>query len=107
MKRLLQKFQDLKISKSTVYNFVRTEYNLSLKKAQFQPVDRSSEEKIQERFDWVHKWKCTDMDFRTNRVLLDESVFHINLKRSMTWSKKKDFLLWSQCPKPEHKQQRF
>ncbi|CEG66435.1 hypothetical protein RMATCC62417_03020 [Rhizopus microsporus] len=30
--RLLQKFQDLKVSKSTVYNFVRTECNLSLKK---------------------------------------------------------------------------
>ncbi|CEI86245.1 hypothetical protein RMCBS344292_00688 [Rhizopus microsporus] len=33
MERLLQKFQDLKGSKSTVYNFVRTECNLSLKKA--------------------------------------------------------------------------
>ncbi|CEG68692.1 hypothetical protein RMATCC62417_04904 [Rhizopus microsporus] len=32
MERLLQKFQDFKVSKSTVYNFVRTEYNLSLKK---------------------------------------------------------------------------
>ncbi|KAG1186918.1 hypothetical protein G6F70_009591 [Rhizopus microsporus] len=51
MERLLQRFQDLKVSKSTVYNFVRTKCNLSLKKAQFQPVDRNSEEKIQERFD--------------------------------------------------------
>ncbi|CAO3667068.1 unnamed protein product [Rhizopus microsporus] len=63
MERLLQKFQDLKVSKSTVYNFVRTECNLSLKKAQFQPVDRNSEEKIQERFDWLRKWDCTDMGF--------------------------------------------
>ncbi|CEI93076.1 hypothetical protein RMCBS344292_07319 [Rhizopus microsporus] len=55
MERLLQKFQDLKVSKSTIYNFVRTECNLSLKKAQFQPVDNNSEEKIQGRFDWVHK----------------------------------------------------
>ncbi|KAL4214354.1 hypothetical protein AB4K20DRAFT_1943400 [Rhizopus microsporus] len=55
MERLLQKFQDLKASKSTVYNFVRIECNLSLKKAQFQPVDRNSEEKIQECFDWVRK----------------------------------------------------
>ncbi|CEG75082.1 hypothetical protein RMATCC62417_10188 [Rhizopus microsporus] len=63
MERLLQKFQDLKVSKSTVYNF--------------------------ERFDWVHKWECTDMNFRTNCVFLDESTFHINLKRSMAWSKKR------------------
>ncbi|CEG64000.1 hypothetical protein RMATCC62417_01048 [Rhizopus microsporus] len=55
MERLLQKFQDLKVSKSTIYNFVRTECNLLLKKAQFQPVDNNSEEKIQGRFDWVHK----------------------------------------------------
>ncbi|KAL4211919.1 hypothetical protein AB4K20DRAFT_1889550 [Rhizopus microsporus] len=52
MERLLQKFRDLKVSKSTVYNFVRrTECSLSFKKAQFQPVDRNSGEKIQERFD--------------------------------------------------------
>ncbi|CEI97263.1 hypothetical protein RMCBS344292_11399 [Rhizopus microsporus] len=61
MKRLLQRFQDLKVSKSTVYNFVRIEYNLSLKNAQLQPVDRNSEEKIQERFDWLRKWECTDI----------------------------------------------
>ncbi|ORE08685.1 hypothetical protein BCV72DRAFT_323055 [Rhizopus microsporus var. microsporus] len=83
MERLVQKLQNPKVCKVTIYNFVRTECNLSLKKAQFQPVDRNSEEKIQERFDWVHKWECTDMDFRTNCVFLDESAFHINLKRSM------------------------
>ncbi|CEG78177.1 hypothetical protein RMATCC62417_12822 [Rhizopus microsporus] len=89
MERLLQKFQELKVSKSTVYNFVRTECNLSLKKTQFQPVDKNSEKKkIQKRFDRVHKWECTDMDFRTNCAFLDESAFHINLKRSMAWSKK-------------------
>ncbi|ORE11572.1 hypothetical protein BCV72DRAFT_324531 [Rhizopus microsporus var. microsporus] len=78
MERLLQKFQDLKVSKSTVYNFVRTECNLLFKKAQFQP----------ERTDWVRKWECADMGFRTNCVFLNESAFHINLKRSMVWSKK-------------------
>ncbi|KAL4210760.1 hypothetical protein AB4K20DRAFT_1947938 [Rhizopus microsporus] len=49
---LLQRFQDLKVSKSTVYNFI-----------QFQPVDRNGEEKIQGRFVWLRKWECTDMDF--------------------------------------------
>ena len=107
MERLLQRFQGLRVSKSTIYNFVRIECNLSLKNAQLQPVDRNSEEKIQKRFDWVHKWNCTDIDFRTNCVFLDESAFHINLKRSMAWSKKKNCLLWSQCLKPEHKQQQF
>ncbi|KAG1167344.1 hypothetical protein G6F71_009551 [Rhizopus microsporus] len=63
MERLLQRFQDLKVSKSTIYNFVRTECGLSLKKAQFQPIDRNSGEKIQKRFEWVRKWEYRDMDF--------------------------------------------
>ncbi|KAG1314898.1 hypothetical protein G6F64_001108 [Rhizopus arrhizus] len=51
-------------------------------------MDRSSEEKIQERSDWIRKWENTDRDFTRNYVFLDESAFHINLKRSMAWSKK-------------------
>ncbi|KAL1934729.1 hypothetical protein VTP01DRAFT_6911 [Rhizomucor pusillus] len=88
MERLLQRFEGLKVSKSTVYDFVRKQCNLSLKKARFQPVDRNSGAKIQERLDWVRKWEGTDMDFRTNCVYLDESAFHVNMKRSMAWSKK-------------------
>ncbi|KAL1933286.1 hypothetical protein VTP01DRAFT_7376 [Rhizomucor pusillus] len=65
-----------------------TECNLSIKQAQFQPVERNSEEKIQQRHDWVQKWKQTDLDFTTNCVFLDESAFHINWKRGMAWSKK-------------------
>ncbi|KAG0166060.1 hypothetical protein DFQ30_007644 [Apophysomyces sp. BC1015] len=55
--------------------------NLSIKQAQFQPVERNSEEKIQQRYEWVQKWQQTDLDFATNCVFLDESAFHINLKR--------------------------
>ncbi|KAL1929638.1 hypothetical protein VTP01DRAFT_1776 [Rhizomucor pusillus] len=49
MERLLQKFEGLEVSKSTLYEFVRTHCNLTPKKARFQPVDRNSEAKIQER----------------------------------------------------------
>ncbi|KAL1926844.1 hypothetical protein VTP01DRAFT_5490 [Rhizomucor pusillus] len=45
---LVKQFNDLKVSRSTVYNFMRTEYNLSLKKAEFQSMERNSLEKIQE-----------------------------------------------------------
>ncbi|OAD74533.1 hypothetical protein PHYBLDRAFT_167941 [Phycomyces blakesleeanus NRRL 1555(-)] len=72
----------------TLFDFVKKHCILSLKKARFQPVDWNSKEKIQERLDWIHKWEKTDMDFTTNCVVLDESAFHINLKRSMAWSKK-------------------
>jgi plasmid replication initiation protein len=63
MERLRQTFKDLKISKNTLYNFVRKDCNLTLKKACFQPIKRNSEEKIHERLEWVRKWETTDMDF--------------------------------------------
>ena len=49
VEQLRQVFTGLQVSKGTVYDFVRKHCNLSLKKAWFQPVDRNSEEKIQER----------------------------------------------------------
>ncbi|KAL1928080.1 hypothetical protein VTP01DRAFT_2996 [Rhizomucor pusillus] len=88
MERLLQRFKGLKVSKSTVYDFVRTQCNLSLKKARFQPVDKDSGAKVRERLDWLSKWETTHMDFRKNCVIFYESAFHVNMKRSMAWSKK-------------------
>ncbi|KAG1137624.1 hypothetical protein G6F37_011072 [Rhizopus arrhizus] len=88
MKKLKQIFTELKVSKSTLFDFIKEHRNLSLKKARFQPINRNSEEKIQERLDWIRKWKKTDIDFTRNCVFLDESAFHINLKRSMAWSRK-------------------
>jgi transposase len=88
VKRLRQIFTELKVSKSTLFDFIKKHCNLSLKKARLQPIDRNSEEKIQERLGWDRKWEKTGMDFTRNCVFLDESAFHINLKRSMAWSKK-------------------
>ncbi|KAG1135159.1 hypothetical protein G6F37_012923 [Rhizopus arrhizus] len=88
MKKLKQIFTELKVSKTALFDFVKQHCNLSLKKARLQLIDRNSEEKIQERLDWVRKWEKTDMDFTRNCVFLDESAFHINLKRSMAWSRK-------------------
>lgn len=63
--------------------------NLSIKKAQFHPEERNSVNKIDTRYEWVQKWQQTDMDYtKKNCVFLDESAFHINMKRSMAWSKK-------------------
>ncbi|KAL1931427.1 hypothetical protein VTP01DRAFT_9569 [Rhizomucor pusillus] len=85
---LMQQFDGLKVTHTTVYNFMRIECNLSLKQAEFQSVERNNPEKIEERHDWVRKWEQTDMDFLTNYVFLDESAFHINMKRTRAWSKK-------------------
>jgi transposase len=45
---LLKRFHDLKVSRSTVYNFMRSECNLSLKKADFHSIERNSPAKIEE-----------------------------------------------------------
>ncbi|KAG1161086.1 hypothetical protein G6F37_003393 [Rhizopus arrhizus] len=47
---LLKRFNDLKVSRSTVYNFMRCECNLSLKKADFHSIERNSPAKIEERY---------------------------------------------------------
>ncbi|KAG1490465.1 hypothetical protein G6F45_010876 [Rhizopus arrhizus] len=88
MKKLKHIFIELKVLKTTLFDFVKQHCNLSLKKARLQPVDRNSEEKIQERLDWIRKWEKIDMDFTKNCVFLDEPAFHINLERSMVWSKR-------------------
>ena len=67
---------------------MRSECNLSLKKADFHSIQRNSPAKMEERHDWVRKWENTDMNFLTNCVFLDESAFDINMKRSRAWSKK-------------------
>ncbi|KAG1143692.1 hypothetical protein G6F37_011327 [Rhizopus arrhizus] len=85
---LLKQFHDLKVSRSTVNNFMRRECNLSLKKAEFHSIERNSPAKIEERHNWVCKWENTDMNFLTNCVFLDESAFDINMKRSRAWSNK-------------------
>ncbi|OAD74144.1 Homeodomain-like DNA binding domain-containing transcription factor [Phycomyces blakesleeanus NRRL 1555(-)] len=56
MKKLKQMFTELKVSKTTLFDFVKQYCNLSLKKARLQPKDWNSEEKIQERLDWIRKW---------------------------------------------------
>ncbi|CEJ05609.1 hypothetical protein RMCBS344292_19547 [Rhizopus microsporus] len=85
---LLKRFHGLKVSRSTVNNFMRRECNLSLKTADFHSIERSSPAKIEERHDWACEWENTDMNFLTNCVFLDESAFDINMKRSRTWPKK-------------------
>lgn len=88
MDNLTNKFEDLSISKTALYNFVTERCRISLKKAHFHSVERNSPEKIQERHDWVLKWNETDLDFTSNCIFIDEAAFHINMKRSVAWSKK-------------------
>ncbi|CAO3701945.1 unnamed protein product [Rhizopus stolonifer] len=88
MENLTDQFSSLQIKKTALYNFVTKKCNISLKRAHFHAVDRNSPEKIQARHRWVEVWNETDMDYLSNCVFIDETAFHINMKRSVAWSKK-------------------
>ncbi|OAD68030.1 hypothetical protein PHYBLDRAFT_173524 [Phycomyces blakesleeanus NRRL 1555(-)] len=62
---------------------------MSIKHAQFQPVERNYKKKNKQQCDWVQKWQLIDMDFTAERVFLGELAFHNRLKRDIFWSKEK------------------
>ncbi|CEI99688.1 hypothetical protein RMCBS344292_13770 [Rhizopus microsporus] len=86
MEKLKQIFTELNVSKATLFDFVKQHCSLSLKKAWFQPIDPKKGFKS----DWIGfvNGEKTNTDFTRNCVFLDESAFHINLKRGIAWSKK-------------------
>lgn len=89
MESLTSRFEDLEISKTALYNFVKKECKISVKRAYFHSVERNSVQKLQERKDWAqHWWQNTDMDYMSNCVFVDESDFNINMKRSIAWTRK-------------------
>lgn len=87
MESLTTGFMGLQISKSAFHEFAKTKCRISFKRAHFQPEERNSPEKIEQRCNWVKHWEDTDMDFESNCVFNDEAGFHINMKRSFAWSR--------------------
>ncbi|KAI8084440.1 uncharacterized protein BX664DRAFT_264605, partial [Halteromyces radiatus] len=64
---------------------MKNECNLSFKKVQLHSVVRNSDDNIDKRYDWIIKWTRTDMDFLGNCIFIDESGFHINMRRGLAW----------------------
>ncbi|CEI89316.1 hypothetical protein RMCBS344292_03679 [Rhizopus microsporus] len=62
--------------------------NLSVKKSYFESEKRNSPENLQERYEWFMKWKDSDTDFTKNCIFIDESGFHINMRKNCAWSRK-------------------
>ncbi|KAG1051641.1 hypothetical protein G6F43_006164 [Rhizopus delemar] len=84
---LTEKFGYLQITRSGFYKFVMQKCRITFKKTHLQPIERNTPEKIEQRYEWVKRWMETDLDFTSNCVFIDEAAFHINLKRSFSWSK--------------------
>ncbi|KAL1927700.1 hypothetical protein VTP01DRAFT_3521 [Rhizomucor pusillus] len=80
---LMHQFDSLKVTHSTVYNFMRTECNLSVKQAEFQSVERNCPEKIQERHDWVRNFLKDTSDemnkypqMKGHYLVMDNALIH-------------------------------
>lgn len=59
---------------------MKTECNLSFKRATLRSSERNSEDKLRQRFEWVERWTSTDMDYLSNCVFVDENGFDINMR---------------------------
>lgn len=83
---LTREFDGLNLSKATGHRFMKDDCQLTFKKAQLHALKRNDIETINKRYDWAMQWVNTDIDFLANCVFIDESGFHINMKRNNTWS---------------------
>ncbi|CAO3663721.1 hypothetical protein G6F70_002427 [Rhizopus microsporus] len=83
---LTKSFENFNSKETSVRNFIRNERNLSFKRATLHPEERNSDDKLQQRFEWINRWAATDMDYMSNYVFVDESGFNINMRSPSAWS---------------------
>lgn len=65
---------------------MKTECNLSFKRAKLRSSEQNSEDKLRQRFEWIERWTSTDMDYFSNCVFVDESGFDIDMRPPSAWS---------------------
>ncbi|KAG1499318.1 hypothetical protein G6F47_010792 [Rhizopus delemar] len=83
---LTKSFENFSLKETSVRNFMKTECNLSFKRATLRSSERNSEDKLRQRFEWVERWTSTDMNYLSNCVFVDESGFDINMRPPSAWS---------------------
>ncbi|KAG0906821.1 hypothetical protein G6F57_010311 [Rhizopus arrhizus] len=83
---LTKSFENFSLKETSARNFMKTECNLSFKRATLRSSERNSEDKLRQRFEWVERWTSTDMDYLFNCVFVDESGFDINIRPPSAWS---------------------
>jgi hypothetical protein len=82
---LIAKFEDFSMSKSGVHQHMKTTCSLSVQVPRFEAIKKNSPENLEERYEWFMKWKDSDVDFVKNCIFIDESGFHINMKKGYAW----------------------
>ncbi|KAG0738811.1 hypothetical protein G6F62_007891 [Rhizopus arrhizus] len=89
VERLTKSFEDFSLTKSAIHKHMNETCNLSVKKPH-ESEKRNSPENLQERYEWFMKWKDSDADFTKNCIFIDESGFHINMRKNYAWSRKSE-----------------
>lgn len=85
---LCTSFDGLNVSKYSLNRFLKDECAFSFKLARKESVDRNSEAKIEQRFQYVTQLMDSDVDYLSNCIFIDEAAFNNNMKRSGGWAPK-------------------
>lgn len=85
--KLMEKFVEVQIKKTSFHTFIRTECCLSMKKLEKITEYRVLEETLENRKNTVQSFiDDPEMNYETNCVFLDEAGFNLYLSRSRGWS---------------------
>ncbi|KAI9256247.1 hypothetical protein BY458DRAFT_519485 [Sporodiniella umbellata] len=68
MDQMTSSFKNLIISKGTLYRYMADLWIFTIEKAQLEPVERSTSERIQTRKVWVERVKKLGVDYMSNCV---------------------------------------
>jgi transposase len=85
---LCTKFDNLKVSKTSVHRHIKEKCCFTLKRAEKRTFSRNNEVTVEKRANWVAKWINSDMDFLKNCIFIDEAGFYLDMVRNLAWSKK-------------------
>lgn len=81
-------FPTFDISKSVLHKHMNNNWKISFTKVDRNIDEQDPLENIKERHELTQKLLNSNIDYTRNCVFVDESVFHINMKRNYAWSRK-------------------
>ncbi|KAG1054585.1 hypothetical protein G6F43_003415 [Rhizopus delemar] len=88
VENLTKSFEGLEIKKSRVAEFMKEDYNLSIKVVNRHLKDRNSQKTLEARANWIEEWQNKGLHFMKNCVFLDEAGFDVNMRRSRGWTQR-------------------
>jgi hypothetical protein len=69
---------------------LRNNMLISIKKLTFDPMTRNSDNNLQTRYEWIIKWKGSDLGYAKNCVFIDEAALKTDKQKKKKKKKKKN-----------------